>query len=439
MVEDTLKVFMDDFSVVGDIFDDCLLNLSRVLQRCEEANLVLNWKKCHFMGVRSFLGHAGFYKRFIKDFSKIAHPMCKLLENEAEPFEVMCDASGIALGVVLGQNKNKMFHPIYYANHATLRYLMAKKDAKPRLIRWVLLLQEFDFEVKDRRGCENQVVDHLSKLEAEKKEVLELEIDEAFPDEHVLAATLDLIPWFADYANFLVSDVLSEGLTFQQRKRFLHDVGKYFWDEPYLYMICVDNIIRRCIPKAEMLHILEACHSSPVGGHHGGARTAYKILQCGYYWPIIHQDTVDIVRSCDVCQQQRAISRRHELPMTPILDVELFDKYILVAVDYVSKWVETVALPENDGKNVAGFLKKNIFSRFGTPRAIISDGGSHFCNKVFSTLLTKYRVKQRKVATPDHPQTSGQVELSNREIKTILAKTVNANRTDWAWKLDDVL
>jgi len=141
--------------------------------------------------------------------------------------------------------------------------------------------------------------------------------------------------------------------------------------------------------------------------------------------------------------------------MTPILEVELFDvwgidfmgpfvslygkKYILVAVDYVSKWVEAVALPENDGKSVAGFLKKNIFSRFGTPRAIISDGGSHFCNKVFSALLTKYGVKQHKVATPYHPQMSGQVEVSNREIKTILAKTVNANRTDWARKLDDAL
>ncbi|XP_015160358.1 uncharacterized protein [Solanum tuberosum] len=141
--------------------------------------------------------------------------------------------------------------------------------------------------------------------------------------------------------------------------------------------------------------------------------------------------------------------------MTPILEVELFDvrgidfmglfvssygqNYILVAVDYVSKWVEAIALPENDGKSVAGFLKKNIFSRFGTPRAIISDGGSHFCNKVFSALLTKYGLKQHKVSTPYHPQTSGQVEVSNREIKAILAKTVNANRTDWARKLDDAL
>ncbi|XP_049381245.1 uncharacterized protein LOC125845755 [Solanum stenotomum] len=164
---------------------------------------------------------------------------------------------------------------------------------------------------------------------------------------------------------------------------------------------------------------------------------------------------MDIVRSCDVCQRQGASSRRHELPMTPILKVELYDvwgvdfmgpfvrsygqKYILVAVHYVSKWVEAVVFPENDGKNVAGFLKKNIFSRFGTPKSIISDGGSHFRNKVFSALLAKYGVKQHKVATPYHPQTSGEVEVSNREIKAILAKIVNANRTDCAQKLDDAL
>ncbi|XP_049356997.1 uncharacterized protein LOC125821622 [Solanum verrucosum] len=147
MVKDTLEVFMDDFSVVGDTFDDCLLNLSRALQRCEKANLVLNWEKCHFMGVHSFLGYARFYKHFIKDFFKIAHPMCKLLEKEvkfvfdeaclkafkflkeklisapviigpnwAKPFEVMCDSNGAALGVVLGQKRNNMFHPIYYAS-----------------------------------------------------------------------------------------------------------------------------------------------------------------------------------------------------------------------------------------------------------------------------------------------------------------------------------
>nr|XP_016491862.1 PREDICTED: uncharacterized protein LOC107811448 [Nicotiana tabacum] len=120
------------------------------------------------------------------------------------------------------------------------------------------------------------------------------------------------------------------------------------------------------------------------------------------------------------------------MPMNPIQEIEVFDvwgidfmgpfvsfygnKYILVVVDYVSKWVEVVALPTNDAKVVVGFLKKNIFARFRTPRAIISDGGTHFCNRAFEKLLMKYDVRH-KVATPYHPQTSGQVEVSNREIK----------------------
>lgn len=112
--------------------------------------------------------------------------------------------------------------------------------------------------------------------------------------------------------------------------------------------------------------------------------------------------------------------------------------YILVAVDYVSKWVEAVALPNNEGSSVVAFLKKNIFTRFGTPRAIISDGGSHFCNEAFDTLLSKYDVTH-KVTTPYYPQASGQVEVFNREIKSILSKTVNVNWTDWSKKLNDAL
>ena len=140
--------------------------------------------------------------------------------------------------------------------------------------------------------------------------------------------------------------------------------------------------------------------------------------------------------------------------MQIMLEVELFDvwgidfmgpfppsglnKYILVAVDYVSKWVEAVALPRNDAGVVLNFLKRNIITRFGAPRTIISDGGSHFCNRQFEKLMMKYGVKH-KIATPYHPQTSGQVELTNRELKKILEKTVQTSRKDWSSKLDDAL
>ena len=142
------------------------------------------------------------------------------------------------------------------------------------------------------------------------------------------------------------------------------------------------------------------------------------------------------------------------MPLRTMQEVEIFDvwgidfmgpfpssgvnKYILVAVDYVSKWVEAIATPTNDARIVVKFIKKNILSRFGTPRTIISDGGSHFCNKLFENLMKKYGV-WHKVATPYHPQTSGQVEVSNRELKRILEKTVQSSRKDWTDKLDDAL
>jgi hypothetical protein len=159
-------------------------------------------------------------------------------------------------------------------------------------------------------------------------------------------------------------------------------------------------------------------------------------------------------RACERCQRLGAMSRRDMMPLNPILIVEIFDvwgidfmgpfppsfgyEYILVGVDYVSKWVEAVATKTNDHKVVVKFIQANVFSRFGTPRAIISDRGKHFCNRFLKTMLLKYFVTH-KVATPYHPQTSGQVEVSNQEIKHILEKTVRPDRKDWSLRLNDAL
>ena len=179
-----------------------------------------------------------------------------------------------------------------------------------------------------------------------------------------------------------------------------------------------------------------------------------KVLQSGFYWPSLFKDAHNVCRTCDKFQRLWKISCRHMMPLNPILVVDLFDVwgidfmgpfpvsfgyiYILEGVDYVSKWVEAVPCRVADHKVVLKFLKENIFSRFGAPKAIISDGGSHFCNKPFENLLAKYGVKH-KVATPYHPQASGQVELANREIKTILMKVVNFNGKDWSLRLLDSL
>ncbi|XP_058774637.1 uncharacterized protein LOC131648923 [Vicia villosa] len=157
-------------------------------------------------------------------------------------------------------------------------------------------------------------------------------------------------------------------------------------------------------------------------GHFSVDRTVAKVLQFGLYWHILFKDAHHVVRECDRCQRTCNISKRNQMLLNPMLEVELFDlwgidfmgpfhpssgkNYILVAVDYISKWIEAVALPTNDAKVVVNFLKHNIFSRFGVPRELISDEGTHFSNKLMENLLRKYNVKH-KVATPYHPQTSG--------------------------------
>ena len=202
------------------------------------------------------------------------------------------------------------------------------------------------------------------------------------------------------------------------------------------------------------MSIINFCHSEACGGHFSAKKTTAKILQSGFYWPTLSKDTHNFCKTCKRCQRLRAISHRIMMPFNPILMIEMFDCwridfmgpfpssfgyfYILVTVDYVSKWVEAIPCKTNDHRFVLKFLKENILSRFGTPHAIISDEGTHFCNKDFEVLMKKYRITH-KVATPYHPKTSGQVEVSNREIKRILEKTVKPNRKDWSLRLTNAL
>nr|CAN72371.1 hypothetical protein VITISV_040455 [Vitis vinifera] len=545
MVERIMEVFMDDITIYGSTFEECLVNL--------EAD------KCHFMvhqgivlghiisergievdnakvelivklpspttikGVRQFLGHAGFYRRFIKDFSKLSKSLCELLAKDAKfvwderyqrsfdqlkqflttapivrapnwqlPFEVMCDASDFAIGAVLGQREDGKPYVIYYAsktlneaqrnytttkkellaivfaldkfraylvrsfiivftNHSALKYLLTKQDAKARLIRWILLLQEFNLQIRDKKGVDNVVADHLSRMAiAHNSHVLPINDD--FPEESLML--IENTHWYAHIANYLVTgEVLREWKT-QDMKHFFAKIHAYYWEEHFLFKYCADQIIRKCVPEEEQQGILNHCHDSAYRGHFASKKTAMKVLQSDFSWPSLFKDAHAMCRSCDRCQRLRKLTRRNQMPMNPILIVDLFDvwgidfmgpfpmsfgnSYILVGVDYVCKWVKAIPYKHNDHRVVLKFLKENIFSIFGVFKAIISDGGTLFCNKPFETLLAKYGVKH-KVATPYHPQISGQVELVNREIKNILMKVLNTSRRDWSIKLHDSL
>nr|GEU66486.1 reverse transcriptase domain-containing protein [Tanacetum cinerariifolium] len=247
--------------------------------------------------------------RILKE--KLTEAPILIAPNWDQPFELMCDASDFAVGDVLG---------IVYTNHSALKYIFTKKDAKARLLRWILLLQEFDFKVVDTKGAENYDANHLSCLENPYENVFNpKEINESFPLETIICEIFDV--WGIDFMG-------------------------------------------------------------PFPNSKG-------------------------------------------------------NKYILVAVDYLSKWVEAKALPTNDARVVVKFLK-SLFSRFGSPKAIISDRGTHLCKDQFSIVMSKYKVTHR-LSTVYHPQTCGQVEVTNRGLKRILERTVGENRTLWTDKLDDAL
>ncbi|XP_070049188.1 uncharacterized protein [Nicotiana tomentosiformis] len=175
---------------------------------------------------------------------------------------------------------------IFHTDHAALRYLMSNKDFKARLMRWVLLLQEFGIDIQDRKESENKVADHFSRLEEEGRSHDGLEINDSFPDEQLLAISRKEVPWFADLANFLVSGIIPNEFSSNQRKKLKRDCQEYYWNEPYLFWICTDGVIRRCVLEEEQVEILGACHSSPYGGYHGGARMVAKVLNCTCHLPV---------------------------------------------------------------------------------------------------------------------------------------------------------
>nr|GEY66848.1 reverse transcriptase domain-containing protein [Tanacetum cinerariifolium] len=311
----------------------------------------------------------------------------------------MCDASDFAVGAVLGQRIEKNFRPIHYASKIMTQAESNYTTTKKEMLAVVYAFEKFHF------------------------------------------------------ANYHAGKFSIKGMTTQQKQKIFKDVRHYFWDDPYLFKTCADQVIHRCVAGQEAIDILKACHSGPTRGHYGANYTAKKGFYSGFYWPTIYKDAFELVKHCDSCQHQGKISQKDEMLQNSIPVCEIFDvwgidfmgpfpsskvnKYILVVVDYLSKWVEAKALPTNDARVVVKFLK-SLFSRFGTPKAIISARRTHFCNDQFSRVMLKYGVTHR-LSTAYHPQTSGQVEVTNHGLKQILERTVDENHALWSDKLEDAL
>nr|GEZ91908.1 reverse transcriptase domain-containing protein [Tanacetum cinerariifolium] len=276
----------------------------------------------------------------------------------------------------------------------------AWQDAKPRLLRWVLLLQEFDIIVRDKKGAENLAADHLSRLENPHQSVLDKkEINETFPLE-----TLNMVSfrgdsstqWFADFANYHAGNFVVKGMSSQQMNKFFKYVKHYFWDDPFLFKICSDQVIRRCVHGLKAVDILKACHNGPTGDIMAQTTPPKRCLTSVFIGP---QSIVMPMTWLNLVTLVNGIDFMRSFPSSQR------NKYILMAVDCLSKWVEAKALPTNDARVLCKFLK-SLFARFGFPRAIISDRGTHFCNDQFAKVMLKYRVTHR-LTTVYHPQTSG--------------------------------
>ncbi|GJX10992.1 hypothetical protein Tco_0200851 [Tanacetum coccineum] len=199
-------------------------------------------------GIRSFLGHAGFYQRFIKDFSKIARPLTKLLEKDTS-FE-LDDECHNAFKLLKEKLTCALVIIIMHTDYLALRHLLKKQDAKSCLVCWILLLQEFDIEIKDRKGTENVATNQLSQIENYETSD-DSEVDDNFPEETLMEIDTRNEPWFVDFANYMVSDIIPKGMMYQQKKIFFYVLKHYFWKEPYLFKVCSDGMIGRCVSRRE--------------------------------------------------------------------------------------------------------------------------------------------------------------------------------------------
>eukprot|EP00253_Pinus_taeda_P022552 PITA_22552 len=375
LVHDSVEIYMDDFNPYGSNFQEALSNLGKVLNKCMEMNLSLSLEKCEFLmtkgtvlghtisrqrlqvdpnkiaiikkvppsqkvrDVQSFLGLAGYYRRFIKDFNKLVSAPILRGPNWALPFHIHTDASNKAIGAALEQVEEKLPYAIYFVSknlskaemnytvtekeflavlhslnkfrhyitgyqtfvhtdHAAIRYLMNKPDVNARIIRWLLLLQQFDLTIINKPGKENVVADFLSRLDLPAGE--EGMVDDQMPDEHLFSISV-LSPWFADIANYLVSTQFPPHLSSKEKSRIVRKSAPFIWILGNLFKLGPDQILRRCVREEEVFDILLTCHDGPCGGHFAAKRTAFKILQAGYYWPTLHQDVRRNISQCDRC------------------------------------------------------------------------------------------------------------------------------------------
>nr|GEZ60882.1 hypothetical protein [Tanacetum cinerariifolium] len=413
MIEESVEEFMDDFSIFGNSFKTCLNNLDKMHQHFKNAHLVLNKEKCHFM---------------VKE-GIVLGPKVSSAELEVNKAKI---------------DVTSKFPPP--ANIKALRHLFKKQDAKPRLIRWILLLQEFDIEIKDKKGIENIAADHLSQIKNDELSN-DSEVDDNFSEETLMEIITKDESWFADFANYLVGDIIPKGMSYQQKNKFLSNLKPYFWEEPDLCKVCSDAL----------RHLFKKQDAKP------------RLIR----WILLLQEFDIEIKDKkgieNIAADHLSQIKNDELSNDSEVDDNFSEETLMEIITKDESWFADFAnylvgdiIPKGmsyQQKNkflsnlkpyfweepdlckvcsdVITFLKK-LFCHFRMPEALISDRGTYFCNKIMERTMKRYGVNHH-FSTSYHPQTSGQVENTNRALKRILEKTITDNPAIWSRKLDDAL
>ncbi|KAH9318924.1 hypothetical protein KI387_020693, partial [Taxus chinensis] len=545
-----IRAFLDDFCIYGSKMDH-LYQMETTFQRLDEAQASLNPKKCVFgcskgvllghvvsrdgIGIdpnkvskikelpspmnrsklRSFLGHVGYYRRFIKNFSKIAQPLTQFLKKDvtyelgnkaheafgqlkeslvsspvlknldwSKPFIVYTDASDAALGSTLSQkDENGNEHPIYFGSrqmssaevnytvtekealaiifavkkfrnyllgkkflvvtdHQALKYIVNKPNPSGRIARWIILLQEFEFDIIDRPGKKHVNADALSRAYDGLGSSCD---DDDFPDATLFS--LDTIrSEYIDIWNYLNEFKFPNGSNAKTKRKITQASRPYSILHGVLFRIGPDGQYKRAVGRDQGKELLEEFHNGTCGGHFSGQLTARRILDAGYHWPTLFKYCYNYCKTCDICQTH-GNRKTSSTPLCPILPLGPFEKwginivgplpttshqnkYVVVTTYYLTKWVEARPLKTASMDEVARFIYERIVTRFGCPLEIVTDQGSHFINEVVEALVNKFSIKHRK-ATTYKPSTNGQVERTNFVLCQILAKDVALQVHKW--------
>jgi hypothetical protein len=308
----------------------------------------------------------------------------------------------------------------------------------------MVILQEFDLDFISAKSKKSLVFAELiSKLPVESGDFV--------PEEAPIRGDMFLIesldPWYGDILIYIHTFKCPPSASRDEHRQICHQAKNYLILDDTLYWRGVYCILHRCLTHEEVVIVLNDCHTGACGGHLSGLATTQNILRASYFWPTLMKYCIELVKKCHSCQIFSRKMRAHPTPMFPVITVGPFTKwgidyttcnplsakvhrYIIVAVDYFTKWVEAMPTFKDDGETATLFLFNQIIARFDVPREIVTNHGSHFQNQMMSKLTSNLRLQQEH-SSPYYPQANEQVEAVNKTLKTILQRTIYSTKSNW--------